>query len=550
MGGMAVSTRAGEVYTYSTSLHQVRLRPTVSEAVRTQAPAGPQASEQFDDEASRMHYLCYSQSQRGADGSWEEVKGAPKLFHLFPFVAIVKRDAAGSQYLHNTIAAPSTVRLFDGMLRKRPHEADLSWEGGKRLAAGRRRTESQTEGGWRHKGDQQGWLQQERRRGFAPPQAGPPGLQMMPAGARHQSRVPRRRPPGSQDLRPVRPPPALTHPLNSLEEQRVELVNTQTNHRLRGANRPKRRDLADFLRRYPEYVLYTEQQQHRAAEPSEARGSEAEKSIQQQPVLRRMTDSQDLMATFVQDSIIKEARPSPPGMTDSQELVATFIGSVSPRRSPTEQPASPAATSGGKPPVNQRRALAAGPRRASGAPPPAIADPQMTNSQNLVSELALIADDEGGEEEGCEPIREVDLSDGGDGLETDVWKMGGNPLSQSMKYVPISRQQPGLSASPGPASALPQPHGGALVMAGADTTWSAWPAGEISPGGAAAQEPGPPMLKREEEDDNHAPQPAAAATAAAAASTVWCELPYTYAGPTASPPPVARENWEEKVSNW
>ena len=43
-------------------------------------------------------------------------------------------------------------------------------------------------------------------------------------------------------------------------------------------------------------------------------------------------------------------------------------------------------------------------------------------------------------------------------------------------------------------------------------------------------------------------EPAAAATAAAAASTVWCELPY--AGPTASPPPVARENWEEKVSNW
>jgi len=56
------------------------------------------------------------------------------------------------------------------------------------------------------------------------------------------------------------------------------------------------------------------------------------------------------------------------------------------------------------------------------------------------------------------------------------------------------------------------------------------------------------MLKREEEDDDHAPQPAAAAAAAAAASTVWCELPY--AGPTASPPPVAKENWEEKISNW
>ena len=338
MANMAVSTRAGEVYTYSTSLHQVRppsFRPRERlEAVRSQAPVGSQASERFDDEASRMHYLCYSQSQRGADGSWEEVKGAPKLYHLFPFVAIVKRNAAGSQYLHNTIAAPSTVRLFDGMLRKRPHEADLRWEGAKRQA---RRTESQGEAGWRHKGDEQGWLQQERRRGFAPPRPGPPDLQMMPAAARHQSRVPRRRPPGSQDLRPVRPTPALTHPLNSLEEQRVELVNTQTNHRLRGANRPKRRDLADFLRRYPEYVLYTEQQQDRAAEPSGARGSSAEKSIQQQPVLPRMTNSQDVMATFVQDSIIKE-RP-PPGMTDSQELVSTFIGSVSPRRSPAEQPA-------------------------------------------------------------------------------------------------------------------------------------------------------------------------------------------------------------------
>ena len=29
MGGMAVSTRAGEVYTYSTSLHQVRPKPFV-----------------------------------------------------------------------------------------------------------------------------------------------------------------------------------------------------------------------------------------------------------------------------------------------------------------------------------------------------------------------------------------------------------------------------------------------------------------------------------------------------------------------------------------
>ena len=71
----------------------------------------------------------------------------------------------------------------------------------------------------------------------------------------------------------------------------------------------------------------------------------------------------------------------------------------------------------------------------------------------------------------------LDLSDGGDGLETDVWGMGpcsGNPLSQSMKYVPISRQQPGLAASPGRAAALPQPHGGAFGMAGAaDTAWSA-----------------------------------------------------------------------------
>ena len=162
MANMAVSTRAGEVYTYSTSLHQVRPKPCVPTDRLGSGPnpsacwAACQASERFDDEASRMHYLCYSQSQRGADGSWEEVKGAPKLYHLFPFVAIVKRNAAGSQYLHNTIAAPSTVRLFDGMLRKRPHEADLRWEGAKRQA---RRTESQGEAGWRHKGDEQGWLQ-------------------------------------------------------------------------------------------------------------------------------------------------------------------------------------------------------------------------------------------------------------------------------------------------------------------------------------------------------------------------------------------------------
>ena len=43
------------------------------------------------------------------------------------------------------------------------------------------------------------------------------------------------------------------------EEPRVEMWNTRSHKRLMGQNRPFRRDVNDFMRRRPEYVLYTGQ---------------------------------------------------------------------------------------------------------------------------------------------------------------------------------------------------------------------------------------------------------------------------------------------------
>ena len=43
------------------------------------------------------------------------------------------------------------------------------------------------------------------------------------------------------------------------EEPRVEMWNTRSHKRLMGQNRPLRRDVNDFMRRRPEYVLYTGQ---------------------------------------------------------------------------------------------------------------------------------------------------------------------------------------------------------------------------------------------------------------------------------------------------
>ena len=59
------------------------------------------------------------------------------------------------------------------------------------------------------------------------------------------------------DLTPSRANGAFAN--EEKEEPRVEMWNTRSHKRLMGQNRPFRRDVNDFMRRRPEYVLYSGQ---------------------------------------------------------------------------------------------------------------------------------------------------------------------------------------------------------------------------------------------------------------------------------------------------